>query len=104
MRIHNDAIATTATSQSVAAELAPGEASRSKTSPTSTTGADQVELSSFSAKVAESNSALAAAHAARVQHLAQVYAAGRYHVDAAQLSRAMVSRSLDAGLTEGESQ
>jgi anti-sigma28 factor (negative regulator of flagellin synthesis) len=101
MRIQNDALAAAAASQTAPAESAK-QAGSSKPSGSSLHGTDQVDISSFSANVADSNATLAAQQAARVKHLAALYAAGQYHVDSAQLSRAMVSRAISGGSVEDD--
>jgi hypothetical protein len=63
--------------------------------------ADQVDISSLSGSIADSLSAAAAQQTSKVQHLAALYAAGRYNVDSLQVSRSMVSQALGPALLSG---
>ena len=57
-------------------------------------GSDHVEISSLSEGIASANSAQEAQQAARVSHLAALYASGRYRVDSQAVSKAIVSSAL----------
>lgn len=103
MRIHNDSIATTAASQPAPAGSAAPTDSSIRGKSTASFGADQVDISSLSASLAASNAALASQRAGRVSQLAALYARGQYHVDSMQLSRALISKAVGAGLVETDS-
>jgi anti-sigma28 factor (negative regulator of flagellin synthesis) len=57
---------------------------------------DQVQISSLSGGITETLSAIDARQSNKVQHLAALYASGRYKVDSAQISHAMVAQSVTA--------
>ena len=100
MRIHNDGTAGPAASQAVPVDGAAQPGSTTRASSISGSGADQVEISSLSGNIAASVAGLAGRQAARVSQLAAQYAKGDYHVNALQLSRALVSGALAGGSVE----
>jgi flagellar biosynthesis anti-sigma factor FlgM len=58
---------------------------------------DSVEISGISQHLAESNALDAQQRESRVAQLTALYAKGHYQVDAAALSRKLVSNSIEAG-------
>ena len=66
-------------------------------------GGDRVELSSLSGGVASSIASANGQQAERVRQLAALYASGRYEVDPAKISHALVSDSIRSGsITSGQ--
>src|SRR5579872_3301339 len=61
-------------------------------------GEDQVHISSLS----ESLSTQSVHHSNHVQSLKALYQAGRYHVDAASVSHAVVNNAIQSGATGGK--
>jgi anti-sigma28 factor (negative regulator of flagellin synthesis) len=104
MRIQNDGIAGPSASGPAAAEsVAQSGASTRAGSAGSSSGADQVEISSLSGNVAAAAATLASTQADRVSQLAALYAKGEYRVDSMQLSRALISSAISSGSEEEES-
>lgn len=97
MQIHNDGIASSASLQSTPVQGVAQPGSAAPASSAVDIGADQVEISSLSGNIAASADALAGQNAARVAHLAALYAKGEYQVDSGQLSRALVSDAMAGG-------
>jgi anti-sigma28 factor (negative regulator of flagellin synthesis) len=63
-------------------------------------GQDSVQISSLSAQISAINQQQDVQESNRVAALAALYAQGNYHVDARNLSRALVSHAL-SGVVEG---
>ncbi|HEU5021462.1 MAG TPA: flagellar biosynthesis anti-sigma factor FlgM [Bryobacteraceae bacterium] len=61
-----------------------------------TAGGDQVEISSAAQTFSDGVHASSVQHSARVKELSALYASGRYHVDAHQVSRALVNSGLSS--------
>lgn len=105
IRIQNDALTGAGPSELSRAE----EASRlgagvGKSRPAQGAGAeDTVEISSLSGSVANSMASANIQQSSRVRDLAALYASGRYEVDAAKVSHAIVSQSLRTGSIESSS-
>jgi len=101
---HNQLPGTTAPQTSRPEETAPSH----KTGPAPGPGVggpaeDRVDISSLSENIAAASSAQEAQQAQRVTHLAALYGSGRYHVDALEVSRSLVSQALVTGpAKEGE--
>jgi anti-sigma28 factor (negative regulator of flagellin synthesis) len=97
MKIQNDGLNPAAASPAPPSEgLEQAGSSTSARSPIFS-GADQVSISSLSGSLASSAGALAQQHAARVSHLAALYAKGAYQPDSMQISRALISGAIAAG-------
>ena len=58
---------------------------------------DQVQVSRLAGSVANALEASSAQRSVRVERLAALYNSGEYKVDAAQVSRAMISNALEFG-------
>jgi hypothetical protein len=71
-------------------------------SATAERGGDQVEISSLSGSITETLSAAAAHQADRIRLLSALYASGRYTVDSATVSRALVSKALGGSVEKCE--
>ncbi|HVV44128.1 MAG TPA: flagellar biosynthesis anti-sigma factor FlgM [Bryobacteraceae bacterium] len=67
-----------------------------------TAGGDQVEISSAAQTFSEGVHASSVQHSARVKELSALYASGRYHVDAHQVSRALVNSGLSSAGPAGK--
>ena len=104
IRIQNDGIAGAAASQISQAGGPAHGASSSAKAGAGIGGADQVDISSLSGAVASSVAAMASQQANRVSQLAALYASGKYHVDAVQLSRSLISEAISAGALGGQGQ
>jgi anti-sigma28 factor (negative regulator of flagellin synthesis) len=63
---------------------------------------DRIEISSLSGGIAASMASADAQQASRVSQLAALYASGRYQVDAAKISHALVERSVGEASAPGE--
>ena len=101
--IKNDGIAAPATALPAPVENA-APAAKSTSAGASGSGAaagDHVEISSLSGNIADSSQALAGQETSRVAQLAALYSKGEYHVDSAQLSRALVASALSGSLSGG---
>jgi len=103
MRIQNDGIAAPAAPPSSPAENIASSGSSVRSASEANGATDQVCLSSLSGSVAASGSALADQQAARVSHLAAVYARGDYQPDSMQISRALISGAVAGGSFEEDS-
>lgn len=103
VRIQNDGLAGAGASEvSRPSDLSGSSTAAGKLGPVAASpDGDQVELSSLSGGVAGSVASANARQADRVRHLAELYASGRYQVDAAKVSRAMISDALGPGLQAG---
>ena len=100
IRIYNDGLAgTAATEASRAQELSRATQAGRANGAASSSGEDQVEISSLS----ESLSAQASQRATRVQDLTAVYRSGGYQPNSLDVSRALVNHALQAGAVESES-
>jgi flagellar biosynthesis anti-sigma factor FlgM len=100
MRV-DDRIASEATAPqtAAAAEAQRTRAAGSSGAGASAAGADRLQISTLASRIRGTFDSLAQSHAARVEQLGADVRSGRYQVDAAALSRAMVSRALgDAAL------
>jgi anti-sigma28 factor (negative regulator of flagellin synthesis) len=100
IQIYNDGLAGAGASEtsraqdvSRAASLSPGS-----TSASSSSGEDQVQISSLSSAL----SAQGSQREAHVAQLAAAYQSGRYEVNAMDVSKALVNQALKAGGAEGE--
>lgn len=102
MRIHNDAVSTSAASQAAQAESVAQSGSKGRLNSTGATGGDQVQISSLSGNLASSNAALASQQSSRVSHLAALYAKGNYDGNAAQISKALVAGAITSGSVGAE--
>ena len=99
IQIYNDGLAGTAASETSRAQDVSGAATSARPSSGSTAGGeDQVQISSLSSAL----SAHGSQHAAHVQQLAATYQSGRYQVNSADVSKAIVNNALKAGSAEGE--
>jgi hypothetical protein len=96
MRIHNEVIAAAQPPPPAPAENVARAGSSTLAGSIARSGGDEVEISSFSGNVATSVGVLAEQQAARVGHLAALYARGDYQVDSMQISRALVSGAIAA--------
>ena len=98
IRIYNDSLAGTGASQTGRTdEISRAGSSGSRaTQSSSSSGEDQVSISSLS----EGVSAISSHRAARIEHLSQLYQSGRYQVDSTSISQAIVSHALSTGGTE----
>jgi len=67
----------------------------------STRNADHVELSTLTGGLARALEASAQKRAGQVERLAQEHAAGRYQVDAREVSRAIIAEMRAAGAGDG---
>ena len=100
IRIYSEGMSGTAASEASRAQEVSRAGDAGKPSTKSTTsGEDQVSISSLS----ESLAAQGSQHAARVQHLKALYQSGKYAVNAAEVSHAIVNHALKAGQTESGS-
>jgi anti-sigma28 factor (negative regulator of flagellin synthesis) len=95
-RVSQDAISTPALSQPGGADAttAIGKARRNPSPEAAKARRDSVDLSSLSERIAEAGRRSDAARAGRVRQLAAVYAAGQYHTEAQNVSRAMIDEAL----------
>jgi anti-sigma28 factor (negative regulator of flagellin synthesis) len=97
LRIQGDPAAglssTEAGGVSQTASLVAGSAKGRTTSGSA--GGDQVEVSSVAEAISARNSAVNLSHAGRVAQLGALYASGKYTVDSAQVSHALVDNALD---------
>jgi hypothetical protein len=96
IRIHNEALPGTSVSElSRAEEVSRSAKDGSKSiSGAGITGGDQVELSSLSGSISQALTAAAAHQSGKVQHLAALYASGKYNVNSVDLGRAIVSQTI----------
>jgi len=102
MRIHNEGIAAAAAPPPPPVENVAQQGSSTLAAPIANSGGDQIEISSLSGNVASTVGALAEQQAARVSHLAALYARGDYQVDSMQTSRALLAGALASGPVEEE--
>jgi anti-sigma28 factor (negative regulator of flagellin synthesis) len=103
IRIQNDSLAGTAASETSRTQdvvQIGGKGSRSGSRIGSSS--DSVEISSLSGQIANASSAAEATQASRVRQLAALYSSGRYQVDSAALSSALVSHAIQAGSLGGD--
>lgn len=99
IQIYNDGLAGSAAAGTGRTQELSQAATGSKPASGSTSsGEDQVEISSLSSTL----SAQGSQRAARVQELAAAYQSGRYEVNSMDVSKAMVSHALQSGGVEGE--
>ncbi|HXE64361.1 MAG TPA: flagellar biosynthesis anti-sigma factor FlgM [Bryobacteraceae bacterium] len=68
---------------------------------TGTAGGDQVEISSTAQTFSDGVHASGVQNSARVKELSALYASGHYHVDAHQVSRALVNSSISSAAPAG---
>ena len=102
MQIHNDGIAGPAGSQSSPSVTTAQPDQSTRIGFGANTGGDQVEISSLSANIAATAATLADQQAARVNHLAAVYARGEYQADSMQVSRALIGGAVAGASPEGD--
>jgi len=96
IRINQETLAGNSVSEtSRAEELHHSTQNGSKpTSGLGSLGGDQVTISSLSGSITDTLATAAARQSSKVQHLAALYASGRYHADSEHVSRALVSQSI----------
>jgi len=102
IRLQNDGVAGASTSAAGQTNLTQAGSSITPASGLNAAAADQVEISSLSEGISNTNNALGSQQADRVSQLAAVYNKGQYQVDSVQLSRALVSRALASGSVESD--
>ena len=78
--------------EGVAGQLGPGGKLRLQSM--GSIGADHIEISSLTERIADGMSADAAQRSERVNNLAALYSSGRYSPNASDLSRALTSHAL----------
>jgi anti-sigma28 factor (negative regulator of flagellin synthesis) len=104
IRVQHDTLTGAGVSESSRAnEAALGSTSASKRgSGQGLQDGDRIEISSLSGGITASLASANAQQASRVSQLAALYASGRYQVDAAKVSRALVEQSIGAASDPGE--
>ena len=102
IRIQNDGIGATGSSQVAPVDNAGRSGQSTFTSSIGNSGSDHVDISSLSGNIAATSSALADQQAARVSQLAALYSKGDFQVDSAQLSRALVSGAMSGSSFDGD--
>jgi anti-sigma28 factor (negative regulator of flagellin synthesis) len=99
IQIYNDGLAGAgASGAGRTQEVSSPSSSHRPSSGATTGGEDQVQISSLSSSL----SAHSSDRAARVAQLAAAYQSGRYQVNSADVSKALVNHALQSGSTEGE--
>ena len=97
IRIQNDGLSGTSASQAERVQgSAIGSGSTLKAGSGLSSGGDHVSISSLSESIAAAGHADEVQQASRVRQLGALYQSGQYRVDSAQLSRSLVSQSLDS--------
>jgi anti-sigma28 factor (negative regulator of flagellin synthesis) len=93
MRVYGDQLAGwTAEQAARTAEVQSDAGAQAKGSGSATK--DRVELSGLASQIAQAHAEYATGQSARVGELSQIYANGRYEVNARQLSHSMVNQWL----------
>ena len=97
MRVSQDAISTSALSQPGGADAAAviGKGRRNPGTDAVKARRDSVNLSSLSERIAEAGRQSDTERTESVRRLAGLYTGGQYHVNAQDVSRAMVEEALD---------
>ncbi len=99
--IHNDSLTGATAPAARADEVSrPASSSSQYANGSQSRAGDSVDISSLSQSVAAASSAQDSQQAGRVKQLTALYQSGQYHIDSAQISRAMVSQALAAGSSE----
>jgi len=99
IQIYNDGLAGAAASGTGRTQELSHPATGGKpSSGASSSGEDQVQISSLSSSLAANESQ----RAARVQQLAALYQGGQYEVNSMDVSRALVNHAIQAGGVEGD--
>lgn len=99
IQIYNDGLAGTGASEATRTQdLSRATTGGKPSSGVSSSGEDQVQISSLSSTLTADGST----HAARVQQLSAVYQSGQYQVNSMDVSRAIVNHALTSQGTEGE--
>jgi len=99
IQIYNDGLAGAGASEATRTQdLSRATTGGKPTSGASSSGEDQVQISSLSSTLTADGSQ----HAARVQQLSAVFQSGRYEVNSMDVSRAIVNQALTSPGTEGE--
>jgi len=98
IRIQNDSLTGAAPSEASRADeiSRPAGSSSQSAAKWDHSGRDSVEISSLSQQVAAASRAEQTHQANRVSQLTALYRSGRYSVDSAAVSHAMVSQALNA--------
>lgn len=98
IQIYNDGLAGAGASDAGRVqELSHSTSGGKPTSGASSSGEDQVQISSLSSALTAQGSE----RAAHVEQLAAAYQSGRYQVNPTEVSRAIVNRALESGGVEG---
>jgi flagellar biosynthesis anti-sigma factor FlgM len=99
IQIYNDGLAGAGTSgTSRTQEVSTPHSGSKPASAATSSGEDQVQISSLSSTLSSHGSD----RAARVAQLAASYQSGSYQVNSTAVSKAMVNHALQAGAAEGE--
>jgi anti-sigma28 factor (negative regulator of flagellin synthesis) len=99
IQIYNDGLAGAGASEATRTQdLSRATTGGKPTSGASSSGEDQVQISSLSSALTADGSQ----HAARVQQLSAVFQSGRYEVNSMDVSRAIVNQALTSPGMEGE--
>lgn len=99
IQIYNDGLAGAGASEtSRTQELSRAATAGKPSSAASSSGEDQVQISSLSSSLETQGSQ----RAARLQQLAAAYQSGQYEVNSMDVSRAIVNNALQAGSVESE--
>jgi anti-sigma28 factor (negative regulator of flagellin synthesis) len=102
IRIQNDGLTGAAASESSRTQDIVQVGNQSSSSISRGGGAsDSVEISSLSSKIADAFDSGQALQSKRVSYLQKLYQSGKYQVDSASVSRALVSQALSSSGTEG---
>src|SRR5262245_30197677 len=96
MKIQHDNLQGSATSQTQrSTEISsPNKSNAHRTSGSGQSTQDHLEISSFAEQVQQAGEAHSVNRAQRVKELTALYQSGRYHVDAAKVSKALVDNSV----------
>jgi anti-sigma28 factor (negative regulator of flagellin synthesis) len=99
IRIYTDGMANAAASEASRSEelTRAGNAAKQPAGAPASEGGDQVQISSLSESIAAGSSQQSAAQVHRLSQIAAQFENGTYHVDAAQLSKAMIANALGGG-------
>ena len=102
IRIQNDALSGSSAAETSRTQDVVQIGSHSSNAASRSGGpTDSVEISSLFNRISDASNSLEAAQNKRVNYLTQLYQSGRYQVDSAAVSRALVSQALGSSGTEG---